>query len=89
MSIIYVEISPEYMAQIESEMTQPTYVKPATTIANPTLFKLHHEQGGLEFVDIEEGYYIFPGCEPEDGECYDEGPFTDPIIGEEYDELPF
>ena len=89
MSIIYLEISPEYMAQIESEMTQPTYVKPATKIANPTLFKLHHEQGGLEFVDIEEGYYIFPGCEPEDGESCDEGPFTDPIVGDEYDELPF
>ena len=57
-----IEISPEYMAQIESEMTQPTYVKPATTIANPTLFKLHHEQGGLEFVDIEEeGFGGFGG----------------------------
>ena len=89
MSIIYVEISPEYMAQIESEMTQPTYVKPATTIANPTLFNLHHEQEGLEYVDIEEGYYIFPGYEPEDGGSYDEGPFTEPIVGDEYDELPF
>lgn len=86
---IYLEISPEYMAQIESEMTQPTYVKPATTIANPTLFKLHHEQGGLEYVDIEEGYYIFPGCEPEDGESYDEGPMIEPIIGDDLDELPF
>jgi hypothetical protein len=55
---------------------------------NLTLFKLHHEQGGLEFVDIEEGYYTFPGCEPEDGGCY-EGSVIEPIIGEEYDELPF
>ena len=55
---------------------------------NLTLFKLHHEQGGLEFVDIEEGYYTFPGCEPEDGGCY-EDPIIEPIVGEEYDELPF
>lgn len=89
MSIKYVDISPEYMAQIEPEMTQPTYVRPATTIANPTLFNLHHEQGGLEFVDIEEGYYIFSGCEPEGGECYDEGPFIEPSIGDDLDELPF
>jgi len=58
--IHFIEIEPEYMAQIEAEITQSATTATDDSLANYASLRLHEDMGGVQYVDIEEGYYIFP-----------------------------
>jgi hypothetical protein len=90
MSIFYLEITPEYMAEIEAEITQSATTATDDSLANYASLRLHEDMGGVQYVDIEEGYYIFP-VEDEPGDdnetTYDPYPFIK--YPSEEDDLPF
>lgn len=85
-----IEIEPEYMAQIEAENTQSATTATDDSLANYASLRLHEEMGGVQFVDIEEGYYIFP-VEDEPGDDNETLPNPYPFImnPSEEDDLPF
>lgn len=86
----FIEISPEYMAQIEAEIIQSATTATDDSLANYATLRLHEQLGGVQFVEIEEGYYIFP-VEDEPGDdnetTYDPCPFI--MKPSEEDDLPF
>ncbi len=88
--IHFIEIEPEYMAQIEAEITQSATTVTDDSLANYATLRLHEQLGGVQFVEIEEGYYIFP-LEDEPGDdnenTYDPYPFI--MNPSEEDDLPF
>ena len=85
-----IEITPEYMAEIEAEITQSATTVTDDSLANYATLRLHEQLGGVQFVEIEEGYYIFP-LEDEPGDdnetTYDPYPFI--MNPSEEDDLPF
>jgi hypothetical protein len=90
MSIFYLEITPEYMAEIEAEITQSATTATDDSLANYASLRLHEDMGGVQYVDIEEGYYIFPE-EDEPGVDNETSPNPYPFIiyPSEEDDLPF
>lgn len=86
----FIEISPEYLVQIEAEFTQSATTATDDSLANYATLRLHEQLGGVQFVEIEEGYYIFPE-EDEPGDdnqsTYDPYPFI--MTPSEVDDLPF
>lgn len=85
-----VEIEPEYMAEIEAEITNSANTAKDDSLANYTTLRLHEQLGGVQFIEIEEGYYIFPE-EDEPGDDTEFTPVPYPFImnPSEEDDLPF
>ncbi|MFM6935392.1 MAG: hypothetical protein ACKOXP_08110 [Flavobacteriales bacterium] len=87
----FIEISPEYMAAIEAEITQSATKATDDSLANYTTLRLHEQLGGIQFVEIEhDGYYIFP-VEDEPGDDNELTPDPYPFIMDpsDDDDLPF
>ena len=86
----FIEISPEYMAQIEAEFTQSATTATDDSLAKYETLRLHEQLGGVQFVEIEEGYYIFPE-EDEPGDDNETAYVPYPFImnPSEVDGLPF
>ncbi len=88
--IHFIEIEPEYMAQIEAEITQSATTVTDDSLANYATLRLHEQLGGVQFVEIEEGYYIFPEeDEPGDDNETSPNPYPFIIYPSEEDDLPF
>jgi hypothetical protein len=85
-----IEISPEYMAQIEAEFTQSATTATDDSLANYATLRLHEQLGGIQFVEIEEGYYIFPEeDEPDDDNAFTPDSYSFITQPSEEDDLPF
>lgn len=85
-----IEIEPEYMAEIEAEITQSATTATDDSLANYAALRLHEQLGGVQFVEIEEGYYIFPvEDEPGDDTEFTPDPYPFIMNPSEVDDLPF
>jgi hypothetical protein len=85
-----IEIEPEYMAEIEAEITNSATTATDDSLANYATLRLHEQLGGVQFIEIEEGYYIFPEeDEPGDDKEFTPVPYPFIMNPSEEDDLPF
>lgn len=90
MKITFLEIEPEVMTEIESEITNLANKIEDESVANHATLRLHEQLGGVQFIEIEEGYYIFPEeDEPGDDKEFTPVPYPFIMNPSEEDDLPF